>query len=83
MWNGGVPDLWDGDPFEGVHKEHAGYEVPCPRRQVAGQVVDPPLDLLEQVGDVFIIKGQTPTQQGVQDYATAPDVDLWTSIQLA
>lgn len=51
--------------------------------EVAGQVVDAPLDLLEQVWDVFVIKGQAATQQCIQDDTTAPHINLRTSIQLA
>lgn len=51
--------------------------------EVAGQVVDAPLDLFEQVGDVFIIKWQAATQQCIQDDTTAPHINLRTRIQLA
>jgi hypothetical protein len=51
--------------------------------EVAGQVVDAPLDLLEQVWDVLVIKGQAATQQRIQDHATAPHIYLRASIQLA
>lgn len=50
---------------------------------MARQVVDATLDLLEQVGDVLIIKRETATQQGVQDDATAPYIYFWATIQLA
>ncbi len=36
------------------------------------QVVNATLDLLEQVGNVLIIKGQTATQECIEDNATAP-----------
>lgn len=51
--------------------------------EVARQVVDSPLDLFEQVWDVFVIKGQAATQQGVQDDSTAPHINLRPGIQLA
>jgi ribosomal 50S subunit-associated protein YjgA (DUF615 family) len=51
--------------------------------QVAGQVVDASLDLLEQVRDVFIVKGEAATQQRIQDNTTAPHVNLRASVQLA
>lgn len=50
---------------------------------MARQVVDATLDLLEQVGDVLVIKGQTATQQGIQDDAAAPYIYFWATIQLA
>lgn len=78
----GTPDLWNGDALEGIYKEHAGYEIPCSRRQVAWQVVDASLDLLEQVGYVLIIKRQAATKQRVQDDTAAPHVNFRTSIQL-
>ena len=59
------PDLWNGNALEGIHKQHLGNEVSGPRGQVAGQIVDATLDLLEQIGDVLIIKGQTATQQSI------------------
>lgn len=51
--------------------------------EMARQVVDASLDLLEQVWYVFIIKGQAATQQSVQYHTTAPHVNLRASIQLA
>ena len=77
------PDLWNGDALEGVNEQHFGDEVSGPRGQVAGQVVDATLDLLEQVGDVLVIKGQTATQQSIQDDAAAPYIYFWAAIQLA
>lgn len=55
------PDLWNGNALQGVHKQHFGDEVSGPWGQVARQVVDTTLDLLEQVGDVLIIKRETAT----------------------
>ena len=43
----GRPDLGDGDAFEGVHQEHAGDEVTCPRGQMRRQVVDAALQCCE------------------------------------
>ena len=77
------PDLWNGNALEGVNKQHFGDEVSGPRGQVARQVVDATLDLLEQVGDVLVIKGQTATQQSIQDDAAAPYIYFWASIQPA
>jgi hypothetical protein len=53
------------------------------RRQVAGQVVDASLYLLEQVGDVLVVKGQRAAQQRVQDDAAGPHVHLGPGVQLA
>ena len=77
------PDFWNGDAFEGVNQQHFGNEVSGPRGQVARQVVDATLDLLEQVGDVLVIKGQAATQQSIQDDAAAPYIYFWAAIQLA
>ena len=41
------------------------------------------LDLLEEVWDVLVVEGQGAAQQRVQDDATAPDVHLRASVQLA
>lgn len=49
---------------------------------MGGEVVDAALDLFEQVGDVFVIKGQGAAQQRVQDDATAPHVYLGAGVQL-
>lgn len=46
------------------------------------QIIDATLDLLEQVGDVLIIKGQTATEQGIQDDTAAPYIYFWASVQL-
>ena len=43
----------------------------------------PTLDLLEQVRDVIIVKGQSPAKHNVEDHATGPDVDLLASVQPA
>ena len=50
---------------------------------MAWQVVDAPLDFLEQVWNVLVIKGQAAAQQRIQDDAAAPDINLRPSIQLA
>lgn len=34
------------------------------------------LDLFEQVGYVFVVKGQGPAEEGVEDDAARPHVDL-------
>lgn len=47
------------------------------------QVVNAALDLLEQVGDVLIVKGEAATQQGIQDDAAAPHIHFCAAIQLA
>lgn len=44
------------------------------------QVVDATLDLLKQIGNVLIIKGQTATQECIEDDATAPYIDFRTTI---
>ena len=49
---------------------------------MAWQIVNPSLDLLEQVGDIFIVKGQRTAQEGIKDNAAAPHIDLRTSVQL-
>lgn len=36
------------------------------------------LDLLEQVGDVFVVEGQGATQQRIKDHPTGPHVHLRT-----
>jgi hypothetical protein len=43
---------------------------------VGRQVVDAPLYLFEQVGDVFVVEGQAAAEEGVEDHAAAPHVDL-------
>ncbi len=52
-------------------------------REVAGQVVDPPFDLFEEVGDVLVVKGEAATQERVQDHSARPDVHLGACVQLA
>lgn len=49
---------------------------------MARQVVDATLDLLEQVGDVLVIKRETAAQQGIQDDAAAPYIYFRAAIQL-
>lgn len=38
------------------------------------------LDLPEQIGDVFIIKGQGAAQQRIQDDPAAPHINLWATV---
>ena len=78
-----APDLWDGNSFKGVHHKHARYEIAGSGRQVARQVVDATLDLVEQIGHICIIKWQASAQHGIQNDTTAPDISLWTARQLA
>ncbi|KAA6422941.1 MAG: hypothetical protein FRX49_06930 [Trebouxia sp. A1-2] len=65
---------------QGIHKQHPGDQISSPRRQMARQVVDATLDLLEKIGNIFIIKGQTATQKCIENDATAPYIDFRTTV---
>mmetsp|Transcript_8808 Transcript_8808/g.28374 ORF Transcript_8808/g.28374 Transcript_8808/m.28374 type:complete len:234 (-) Transcript_8808:396-1097(-) len=77
------PDLWDGDALQRVHNEHSRDEILNVVRHVAGQSEDATLDLLEQVGDVLVVKGERAAEQGVKDDPARPDVHLGTRVELA
>lgn len=49
--------------------------------EVFWDVKHTPPDLLEEGGDVLVIKRQCATEKGVEDNATAPDVHLRASVQ--
>ena len=67
--------------MQGVHEQHAGDQIPGPRAQVGGELVDAALDLFEQVGDVLVVEGQAAAQQGEQDDPAGPDIHFWARIQ--
>ena len=67
--------------MQGVHEQHAGDEVPGPGAQVGGELVDAPLDLFEQVGDVLVVEGQAAAQQREQDDPAGPDVHFGARVQ--
>jgi hypothetical protein len=50
---------------------------------VAGEVVYAPLDLLEQIGDVLVVKGQRAAQESVEDDAAAPHIDFGAGVKLS
>mmetsp|Transcript_38973 Transcript_38973/g.85673 ORF Transcript_38973/g.85673 Transcript_38973/m.85673 type:complete len:289 (+) Transcript_38973:294-1160(+) len=77
------PDLRDGDPLQRVDDEHARDEVFDVVGHVAGQREDAALDLLEEVGDVLVVKGERAAEQRVEDHATRPDVNLGARVELA
>lgn len=51
------------------------------RIQILRSEKDSVADLLKEGRHVVVIEGKCPTQQGIEDDSTAPDIDLWTSIQ--
>ena len=71
-----LPNLGDGYALERVDEQHPGDQVAGARGEVRGHVEDPALDLLKQVGDVLVVKRETPAQEGVKNHTTAPHVDL-------
>eukprot|EP00951_Prasinocladus_malaysianus_P004987 scaffold35423_cov35-Prasinocladus_malaysianus.AAC.4 len=74
-----LSDLRNCDAFEGVHQQHARNDVSRPGGQVGWQVEDAPLDLLEQIGDVLVVKGKAAAQERVQNHTAAPDINLQTT----
>ena len=78
---GSAPDVFDGGSLQRVHLQHEHEQRGHRASQVLWDVEDAPSDLLKQRGDVFVIKGQSATQQGVQDHPTAPDVHFWACIE--
>ena len=76
-----VPDVFNGGSLQRVHLQHEHQQRGHGAGQVLRDVENPSSDLLEQRGDVLIVKGQRATQQRVQDHPTAPDVDLWACVQ--
>lgn len=77
------PDVLDGGSLEGVHLQHVHEERGHGAVEVLRDVKHSPTDLLEQGGDVLVVKGQSATQEGIEDDTTAPDVHLWASIEPA
>ena len=56
--------------------------APLPRCLLAARLPPSPhLDLLEQVWDVLVVKGQRAAQQRVQDHAAGPHIHLGPRIQ--
>lgn len=77
------PDLADGDPLHGVHHQHAGDEIAAAVGEVARQRVDAGPDLFEELGNALVVEGQGAAEQGVENDAAAPDVDLGAGIHVA
>ena len=77
------PDVFDGGSLQGVDLQHEHQEVGHRAVQVLWDVEDSATDLLKEGGNVFIVEGQRPAQEGVEDDPAAPDVHLGTSIQPA
>ena len=50
--------------------------------QIVRDGEDTGLDLPEECGHVFVIEGESSTQQGVEDHTTGPDIHLRPCIQL-
>lgn len=76
-----LPDVFDGGSLKWIHLQHEHEQRRHGSVQVLGDVEDASSDLLEQRGDVLVVKGQSATQQGVQDHSAAPDVHLWACVQ--
>lgn len=74
------PDLFDGGSFHGVHLQHVFKEAYYWGVQILRGEKDPIADLLKECWHMVVIKGKCPTQQGIENDPTAPDIYLWTSI---
>mmetsp|Transcript_10454 Transcript_10454/g.43278 ORF Transcript_10454/g.43278 Transcript_10454/m.43278 type:complete len:343 (+) Transcript_10454:2484-3512(+) len=70
------------DSLERVHEQHSRNEIARARRQVRGEVVYAPLDLLEQVRDGLVVEGEGAAQERVQDHPARPHVHLRTAVEL-
>lgn len=57
-----LPDFWDGDSFECMHDEHTANQVSGSWCEVVGERVHALLDLLEQIRNVLIVKGERATE---------------------
>mmetsp|Transcript_3398 Transcript_3398/g.7606 ORF Transcript_3398/g.7606 Transcript_3398/m.7606 type:complete len:221 (+) Transcript_3398:187-849(+) len=71
------------DPLQGVDDEHARDELLDVVGHVAGQCEDAALDLLEEVGNVLVVKGERAAQQRIENHAAAPHVHLGSGVELA
>jgi hypothetical protein len=68
------------DPLDRIDDEHALQQRPGVFGKVGGEVIDPAVDLLKELGDVLVVKGQAAAEHDVKDDAARPDVDLWTCV---
>lgn len=76
-------DLRDGDSFHRVHNQHAEDKVSRELAQMGGQRVHARLDLLEQIGDGFVVEGKGSAEEGVEDDAHGPHIDLGAGVEVA
>lgn len=74
------PDFSDGGSFHGVHLKHVFQEAYYRSVQILWGEKYPITDLLKERWHVVVVEGKSPTQQGIENDPTAPDVDLRTSI---
>ena len=80
---GVLPDVLDFDSLELVFVQHApdevtrlGVDVRC-----GGERERTAADLLEESGNVLVVKGQRATEHGEQNHPAGPHVYLWAPIQ--